>query len=733
MISTEINSTLSKHNLEDELNEAQCSAVTAPLSHQLVLAGAGSGKTRVLVSRIAWLLSHYPISTFNILAVTFTNKAAAEMSSRIATLVSHTTKGMWVGTFHHLAHRLLRLHWREANLAENFQIIDSDDQLRLIKRIIKNMNLTESKWSPKKVQWFISAQKDQGLRAKDALRDSYYQDTLVDIYQQYEVLCEQNELVDFSELLFRCYQLLQSNEDLLTHYQQRFKYIFVDEFQDTNTIQYAWIKLFYNGDNYITVVGDDDQSIYGWRGAKVENIQRFSREFSNTKVYRLEQNYRSTATILKAANALIAHNHNRLGKELWTASNPGETIPLYEAYNEQDEANYVVYAIKDWIKQGGKKQEVAILYRSNAQSRALEEVLLHHNIAYRIYGGVRFFERAEIKDSLAYLRLITNRNDDTAFERIINTPTRGIGNRSLDILRDHARHHQCSLWQACGDILQQENSPLTTRARNAIAQFCELIDNLEDKTLQWNLADQIDYSLQQSGLYASYEKASNELMRSRLENLKELVNAAAQFVPIHTDLDLSPLALFLSHITLDAGESAADPYEDAVQLMTLHAAKGLEFPFVLLCGLEEGLFPHKMSSHDPDRLEEERRLCYVGITRAMRKLCITYAISRRAYDSNIMGGRSRFVGEIPKDLLMNVRFKSKVSKPQWMRPHLSKPVDDTATALYSVGQRVYHQNFGEGTVLHYEDHRSQPRVHIHFNQHGDKWLLATISKLSVLS
>ena len=718
--------------LSDDLNEEQRNAVTAPLGHQLVLAGAGSGKTRVLVYRIAWILSQHNLSPFNLLAVTFTNKAAAEMSGRITSLIGHSMQGLWVGTFHHLAHRMLRIHWREASLAENFQIIDSDDQLRLIKRIIKSMNLTESKWSPKKTQWFINAQKDKGKRAKDLSRDNYYQDKMIDIYYEYENLCQQNDLVDFSELLLRNYELLSSHPELLQHYQERFKTIFVDEFQDTNTIQYAWIRLLCGKETFVTVVGDDDQSIYGWRGAQVENIHRFCQEFTNTTTYRLERNYRSTAVILKAANALIAHNDNRLGKELWTKANEGETIPLYAAYNEQDESNFVVHTIKDWVSKGGCRRDVAVLYRSNAQSRTLEEALLHHNLPYRIYGGVRFFDRAEIKDAVAYLRLITNRNDDTAFERVINVPARGIGARSLEILRDHARNHQLSLWQASCELVHQELSLLKGKARLAIQQFCDLINMMEDKTIQWNIADQVDYALKTSGLYALYENATNELTRSKLENLKELVNAASQFVPIHTDLDMTPLALFLSHITLDAGDSQSDPYEDSVQLMTLHAAKGLEFPFVILCGMEEGLFPHKMSSQDPDRLEEERRLCYVGITRAMQKLCMTYATSRRAYNSEFIGHRSRFISEIPDNLITEIRFKTKIQKPQFSTrsaAYTPSKKFSTSTQLYRIGDAVMHDSFGEGTVVDYEDSPTQPRALIRFRQHGDKWLLATINKL----
>lgn len=714
-------------DLLNSLNDAQRQAVAAEPGNLLVLAGAGSGKTRVLVHRIAWLVQVEQVSPYGILAVTFTNKAAAEMRGRIERLLKIPVGGMWIGTFHGLAHKLLRIHWQEAKLPQSFQILDSDDQYRLIRRVITALELDEKQWPPKQAQWFINQQKDEGLRPHhlDAQGDPFVK-TQIRIYQAYQDACERGGLVDFAELLLRAHELWLNCPDLLTHYQQRFRHILIDEFQDTNAIQYAWIRLLAGQQNYVMAVGDDDQSIYGWRGALVENIQRFSRDFINTNTVRLEQNYRSTATILSAANALIAHNNQRLGKDLWTEGNEGEPIAIYAAFNDLDEARFIVERIKDAIHQGQVRSEIAILYRSNAQSRVLEEALIQSGIPYRIYGGLRFFERAEIKDALAYLRLIANRHDDPAFERVVNTPTRGIGEQTLAALRQHARFRQISLWLAAKEVLLEKT--LSGRAANAIEQFIQLIERLDEATQNLELGEQTDYVLIHSGLLEHHKKEKGEKGQARVENLEELVTAARQYCP-EMDDGLSLLLSFLSHAALESGENQADPFTDCVQLMTLHTAKGLEFPLVFLTGMEEGLFPHPMSMEEPGRLEEERRLCYVGMTRAMRKLFLTYAETRRLHGTETYHRASRFISEIPRELVQEVRLQAKVSRPVVNTKNCQAKFAVRADIGLRLGQRVNHNSFGEGVILAFEGQGAQTRVQVNFNGAGVKWLVASYAKL----
>ena len=628
--------------LLDELNDKQREAVAAPLSNALVLAGAGSGKTRVLVHRIAWLMEVENITPFSILAVTFTNKAAREMRGRIESLMGRSLHNMWIGTFHGLAHRLLRAHHAEAGLPENFQILDSDDQYRLIKRILKAMNLDEKHWAPRQVQWYINGNKDEGLRPQHIeTHGDHIQKKMREIYAAYQDACDRSGLVDFAELLLRAHELWAKNPDVLAHYQRRFRAVLVDEFQDTNNIQYAWLRMLCSGDtNNIMIVGDDDQSIYGWRGANVDNIQHFLKDFDNPTTVRLEQNYRSTGNILKAANTVIDNNTGRLGKELWTEDGQGELISVYAGFNELDEARFIVSKIKDWLHQGNALKDTAILYRNNAQSRVLEEALLHEGIAYRIYGGLRFFERQEIKDALGYLRMINHPHDDAAFERVVNTPSRGIGEKTLSQVRETARAHNCSMWQASQLLINEK--ALKGRALNAMQSFALLISELEQATTEAPLEEQADVAIRQSGLYAMYQAERGEKAQARLENLEELVTACKQFIVPEEAEEMTPLSAFLAHASLEAGEQQADKDQDAVQMMTIHTAKGLEFPLVFMAGVEEGMFPSQMTNDEPGRMEEERRLCYVGMTRAMQKLYITYAESRRLYGQDKYHTASRF-------------------------------------------------------------------------------------------
>ncbi|KXK68642.1 DNA-dependent helicase II, partial [Pseudomonas monteilii] len=576
--------------LLNSLNDAQRQAVAATLGRQLVLAGAGSGKTRVLVHRIAWLIQVEQASPHSILSVTFTNKAAAEMRQRIEQLLGINPAGMWVGTFHGLAHRLLRAHWQEARLVQNFQILDSDDQQRLIKRVMRELGLDEQKWPARQAQWFINGQKDEGLRPQHIQAGGdLFLSTMRDVYTAYEQACERAGVIDFSELLLRALDLWRDHPGLLEHYQRRFRHVLVDEFQDTNAVQYAWLRLLARGGDSLMAVGDDDQSIYGWRGAKIENIHQYTADFPDAEMIRLEQNYRSTGGILKAANALIANNSGRLGKELWTDMGEGEPLTLYAAYNEHDEARYVVETIESLVKKGNARNEIAILYRSNAQSRVLEEALLRERIPYRIYGGQRFFERAEIKNAMAYLRLIEGRGNDAALERVINVPPRGIGEKTVEAIREHARHSQLSMWEAMCQLLAAK--ALKGRAASALGAFIELIEGLAAKVVDMPLHTMTQTTIEQSGLIIYHQEEKGEKGQARVENLEELVSAARNFESTDEDADLSPLSAFLGHASLEAGDTQADEHEDSVQLMTLHSAKGLEFPYVFLVGMEEGLFP----------------------------------------------------------------------------------------------------------------------------------------------
>ena len=714
----------------DPLNEMQRQAVTAPNQPMLVLAGAGSGKTRVLVHRIAWQIQVEGLSPQSILAVTFTNKAAAEMRLRIQNLLNVSARAMWIGTFHGLAHRLLRRHSQQAGLPETFQVIDSDDQYRLIRRLLKSLNIDEGKWSPRQIQWFINAKKDEGIRAAHMTEDGdlYLRQMLV-VYRAYEEICQRSGLVDFAELLLKAHEVLRDNQDLLDFYQRRFKQVHVDEFQDTNTIQYAWLRLLTQEQNNLFVVGDDDQSIYGWRGAKIENLFNFQSHYSSHQVIRLEQNYRSTGNILKAANSLIEFNEGRMGKELWTDSGDGELISLYAAFNEQDEAYFVIERIRKWVNDGGLRSEVAILYRSNAQSRQFEEKLMSTGMPYRVYGGLRFFERAEIKNALAYLRLVSNRLDDAAFERVINMPVRGIGAKTMDNIRLKARQTNKSLWQAALELLSE--SAFAARAENALKGFVQLINDLAELTQDLELCEKVKLVIEKTGLIETYKKEKGEKAEARVENLEELVNAARLFdFDQDNEENLGELEMFLSYAALEAGEMQGNDSEDCVQLMTLHSAKGLEFPLVFLVGLEDGLFPSQQSVDDPGRLEEERRLCYVGMTRAMEVLYLTYAESRRLYGWETSARPSRFLREIPADTIQEVRMREQVSRPVTAVGSLSGQIRHNNS--FKLGQQVEHAKFGEGVVLQVEGEGAQERVQINFREVGIKWLMLAYAKLEVL-
>ena len=710
------------------LNDAQREAVAAPPGSLLVLAGAGSGKTRVLTHRIAWLIQGLQVSALSIMAVTFTNKASREMRGRIEELLQIPSGGLWMGTFHGICHRLLRMHHEAAGLPESFEILDSDDQYRLVRRVLRELDLDEAYWPPRQLQWMINNHKEEARRPEHlpAGNDSQQQ-TLHRVYATYEELCRRFGLVDFAEILLRSLELLKNNQTIRETYQNRFQHILVDEFQDTNTIQYQWIKILSAKHQSLFAVGDDDQSIYGWRGARVENVLSFEKDFDNAVVFRLEQNYRSSGNILNAANAVISHNSGRLGKELWTEEAEGLPIRLYAASNEIDEARFVVDNIQAWADNGNRRDESAILYRSNAQSRVFEEELLAQGIPYRVYGGLRFFERAEIKDALAYLRLIANRESDPAFERIVNLPTRGIGNKTLEVIRERARQKQISMWQSSSEIILEGG--LTPRASSAVSNFLELISRIAQESAELELGELTDHTIKQSGLLDHYRKEKGEMAQARVENLEELVNATRNFIP-DEDPDLDDLSIFLAHAALEAGEGQAEEWEDCVQLMSLHSAKGLEFPLVFLCGLEEGLFPHQRSIEEDGRLEEERRLCYVGMTRAMQQLYICFAEIRRLYGKENYTQASRFLSEIPDQYIEEIR-RSRISSSGF-RGQVRNYHSDNGEGNLIPGKQVRHQKFGEGMIVNLEGQGAHARVQVNFVEVGPKWLICAYANLEAI-
>ena len=720
--------------LLETLNAEQRAAVTLPHESALILAGAGSGKTRVLTTRIVWLIQTGQVSPLGLLAVTFTNKAAKEMLTRISAMLPINTRGMWVGTFHGLANRLLRTHYREAGLPQSFQILDSSDQLSAIKRLMKSMNVDTEKYEPKKVQWFINGNKEAGRRARDAEAYDDYSMRLAELYEAYDAQCQREGVVDFPELLLRSYELLYRNEPLRQHYQDRFRHILIDEFQDTNTLQYRWLKLFAGPHTALFAVGDDDQSIYAFRGANTANMAEFEREFAHGNVIKLEQNYRSHGNILTAANTLIAQNAHRLGKNLWTTEGDGEPIRIFDAYSDQDEASFVVDEVKTLNREGLNLSDMALLYRSNAQSRVLEHALFSAGVPYRVYGGLRFFERQEVKHALAYLRLLTHPEDDGAFLRVVNFPARGIGARTLEQLADAAARSGSSLWQAA------------CTSGGKVAGFARLIEEIKQATRDLPLAEAIDHVIEASGL-ADYYRADKD-GADRLENLNELVNAAALFAE-EAGADAPDLAAateafaaeaaqpeldrFLAHAALEAGEHEAGAGVDALQLMTVHAAKGLEFHAVFITGLEEGLFPHEQSAHEENGLEEERRLMYVAITRARRRLYLSHAQSRMLHGQIRYGIPSRFLAELPEQVLLhlNRRVEQSYASAGYGAPApAARSPQAGADTGFKVGQSVAHAKFGTGIIIDFEGRGGDARVQVKFRDAGTKWLALAYAKLS---
>ena len=718
-------------NILNELNDRQRDAVTSEAPSLLVLAGAGSGKTRVLVHRVAWIVEAMQSNPNSVMAVTFTNKAANEMKSRIQELLQSPLADLWCGTFHGLAHRTLKRFYKEANLISTFTVLDAEDQLRVIKRICKDNNLEESSWPAKQIQWQINSWKDAGKRPKN-IDDSkdFYAETVKKIYSQYDEICKKDSLVDFAELLLKSYELLKSNTKVRDFFHRRFRHILIDEFQDTNVIQYAWLNEVASKEASITAVGDDDQSIYGWRGAKVGHLEDFKTKHKHNETIRLEQNYRSTSIILNAANALIENNQARLGKNLWTESNEGEQITLYQAFNEQDEARFVAEIIKSWMDGGELFSDSAVIYRSNAQSRAIEEALLRANIPYRIYGGLRFYDRLEIKNAISYLRIIFNPHDNPAFERSVANPTRGVGAKTLAKIRSLANKHNISYIQASSKMIDE--NIISGRGANGLKKFLEIILGLCGKIDDISLSEIVGSILEQSGLIRFHEKEPGEKGKTRKENLEELLSAAKNFEMSFSDdkTNREITEQFLSNVSLDAGDRQADEFDDAVQLMTLHSAKGLEFPLVFMTGLEETLFPHGRSMESPDQLEEERRLCYVGITRAMKKLYLTYAESRRLHGNDIFNPPSRFIKEIPSECIMEIRPKASVTVPYSRNE--SKPMDFEDQIGIALGQKVQHPKFGQGIVLNYEGAGESARVQVNFETAGTKWLVLSFANLEVI-
>lgn len=712
-------------SLLNGLNPEQLAAVTLPHESALILAGAGSGKTRVLTTRIAYLIQSGQAGPSNIFAVTFTNKAAKEMLTRLSAMLPINTRGMWVGTFHGLANRMLRAHHREAGLPALFQILDSADQLSAIKRLLKTLNVDDEKYPPKQLQHFINGAKELGLRAHMLEAFDPFTRKQQELYGAYDEQCQREGVVDFAELLLRCYELLQRETHLRRHYQDRFRYLLVDEFQDTNQLQYLWLKLLAGEQAAVFAVGDDDQSIYAFRGARVGNMADFERDFQVRQIIRLEQNYRSHGNILDAANALIHHNQSRLGKNLWTAEGSGEQIRLFEANSDFEEAAFIVDEVRALQREGIDLSKMALLYRSNAQSRVLEHALFNAGVPYRVYGGLRFFDRQEIKHALAYLRLIANPDDDGALLRVINFPTRGIGARSLEQLQEVARQENISLWRTA------QLGRLGGKAGNSITSFISLINALREACSSLPLPEQIEHMLEHSGLIAHY-KAEKE-GAERLENLNELINAAAGFVQEHSEENSeelsNPLAAFLAHASLEAGEHQAAAGQEAFQLMTVHAAKGLEFHAVFISGLEEGLFPHQNAAQERDGLEEERRLMYVAITRARRRLYLSLASSRMLHGQLRYGIASRFLDELPPALLTRLnRAAPKIAEPMMQSSPAPSRTNESGSAWH-VGQAVSHPKFGPGIIINSEGRGKDARVQVSFSQSGVKWLALEYARL----
>ncbi len=712
------------------LNDKQLEAVTLPHQSALILAGAGSGKTRVLTTRIAWLIQTGQTSPMGLMAVTFTNKAAKEMLTRLTSMLPINTRGMWVGTFHGLCNRLLRAHHRESGLPSTFQILDTADQLSAIKRVMKAMNVDDEKFVPKQVQGYINGCKEEGLRAHAVDAYDAHSQKLREIYEEYDKQCNREGVADFAELLLRCYELLERDAHIRGHYQNRFKYILVDEFQDTNRLQYLWLKLLAGVDNCMFAVGDDDQSIYGFRGARVGNMRDFETDFKVQNIVKLEENYRSHSNILDAANAIISHNKNRLGKNLWTSAGAGEPVRVYEAYNDTDEAQFIVDEIKMLHAEGAALGSIALLYRSNAQSRILEHALFSANLPYRVYGGLRFFERAEIKHALAYMRLIANANDDTALLRVINFPARSIGARSLEQLQEGARQNDCSLWQAAINKVGNGKP-----GGKGIEGFVALIRDMIDQAYGITLAEVAELATTLSGLKAHYQNEKEG--EDRIANLEELVTAAVAFTNqdfgnhnnVDGDADFSSgqdlMTQFLTHASLEAGEHQADVGREALQLMTVHASKGLEFKTVFISGLEEGLFPHEQAAYEHGGLEEERRLMYVAVTRARQRLYLSHAQSRMLHGQVRYGIPSRFLDEIPEELLK--RLNTKPTAKAYASP--SVQTSSTNAYPYKIGQSVRHAKFGEGVVVSYEGNADNLVIKINFGREGLKTLAMEYARL----
>ncbi|WP_371323408.1 UvrD-helicase domain-containing protein [Dechloromonas sp. ZY10] len=716
------------------LNPPQLQAVTLPPVHALILAGAGSGKTRVLTTRIAWLLSTNQMSPHAVLAVTFTNKAAKEMSARLAATVPFNIRSMWIGTFHGLCNRMLRAHFREAGLPQTFQILDSGDQLAMVKRLLKNLNVDDEKYPPRELCHFFNAHKEQGVRAAQAEAYDSYTQKRVELYAEYEAQCNREGVCDFAELLLRCYELLSRNEPLRQHYQARFRTILVDEFQDTNRLQYAWLQLLAGGGASIFAVGDDDQSIYRFRGAEVGNMREFERNYAGANVIRLEQNYRSHGNILAAANALIKNNSDRLGKNLWTDAGDGEPIRVYDGYSDLDEARFVVDEVRELIRDGVSPLQIALLYRSNAQSRVLEHELFTRAVPYKVYGGLRFFERQEIKHALAYLRLLGNPDDDTAFLRVVNFPTRGIGARSLESLQGLAHQFNSSLYNAAAS--------LSGKAGQAVGAFIRLIEGLRQECEKLPLPEIIEHVLDRSGLKQHYQSEKDG--QERLENLDELINAAATFIDddgvvMSVEGEGGALASFLAHASLEAGEHQAGEGQEAVQLMTVHAAKGLEFDAVFITGLEQGLFPHENAVSEGEAgLQEERRLMYVAVTRARKRLYLCHAQSRMLHGQTRYCTVSSFLEEIPQELLRHLGQRPTgraVPGGGWSAGSSARSTaGSTENALPNglrIGQSVEHAKFGAGVIVASEGRGADARVQVNFGgATGMKWLALEYAKLT---